>query len=460
MSSIAAKFWAKRRVGGGLRASGGAAFGIVWLGQVASLFGSHLAGFVLGVWAYQQTKSVTAFSLISFFTVLPEIALLPVAGVIADRWDRRRVMLLGVVGSGLSGAALAVLAITGQLQLWHIYLMVTASSAFQSVQFPALSASITLLVPRRHLSRANGMVSLGTSLAMVAAPLVAGVFLSVIGLTRVLLINVAMYAFAVVTLCIVRIARPEPASGAKQEPPSFWREAMQVWKHVIGQRELMALLLLFTITNFTTGIVQVLLPPLILSFTTPEALGTILSAGGVGVVLGSVLVSVWGGPRRKMRAIFISSFIRGVVLFLAVLQPSPVLVGTAAFIFLFCDPLIFTASQAIWQTKVAAEVQGRAFAMRRLVAWSALPLAYVIAGPLADRVFEPWMAAQGPLARMIGGVFGAGPGRGIALLFIILGVLTVLAVVAGVLYRPLRELEQRLPDVAGSEDVREAQPVV
>jgi DHA3 family macrolide efflux protein-like MFS transporter len=317
------------------------------------------------------------------------------------------------------------------------------SSAFESVQFPALSASITLLVSRRNLSRANGMVSLGTSFAMVAAPVLAGVFLQVIGLTKVLLINVAAYAFAVLTLCVVRLPRPEQSSGVNNA--SFWRDAVQAWRYVTEQRELLALLILFAITNFSTGMVQVLLPPYILSFTTPEALGTIMSAGGAGVVVGSVLLSVWRGPQRKMRAIFMATLIRGVVLFMAVLQPNAVLIGTAAFIFLFCDPVIFTSSQTIWQMKVPAEVQGRAFAMRRLVAMSTLPLAYVVAGPLADRVFEPWMRAQGGLGRMVGGLFGTGPGRGIAVLFIVLGLLTVIAVVAGFLYQPLRDLEARLP---------------
>jgi len=452
MSSVSTKVLAKRRLSGSERLYGSAAFGVVWAGQVVSLFGSHLAGFVLGVWVYQQTRSVTAFSLISFFTVLPEIALLPVAGVIVDRWDRRWVMLLGVLGTGLCGAVLAAMAVMGQLRLWQIYLLLMASSAFQSVQFPALSASITLLVSRRNLSRANGMVSLGTSIAMVAAPVLAGVFLQTIGLTRVLLINVATYAFAVLTLCVVRITRPEQLSHAGAAR-SFWREAAQVWRYVTGQRELLALLILFAITNFTTGIVQVLLPPFILGFKTPEALGSIMSAGGVGVVASSVWLSIWAGPQRKMRAILIASFFRGLVLFLAVLQPSALLIGTAAFIFLFCDPVIFTSSQTIWQTKVPAEVQGRAFAMRRLVAWSTLPLAYVVAGPLADRVFEPWMAAQGPLARALGGLFGTGPGRGIAVLFIVLGVMTLLAVVASVLYQPLRDLEDRLPDVAGNDEV-------
>lgn len=449
MSSVSPKLLAKRRLSGGERLYGGPAFGVVWAGQVASLFGSNLAGFVLGVWVYQQTKSVTAFSLISLFTVLPEIALLPIAGIIVDRFDRRWVMLIGVLGSGLCGVVLAALAIMGQLELWHIYVMLMVSSAFESVQFPALSASITLLVSRQNLSRANGMVSLGTSIAMVAAPVLAGVFLQAIGLTKVLLINVAAYAFAVLTLCVVRIPGPEQSSRANNAAQTFWREAVQIWKYVTGQRELLALLILFAITNFSTGILQVLLPPFILSFTTPEALGTIMSAGGVGVVAGSVLFSIWGGPKRRIRAILIVTFLRGVVLFLAVLQPNAVLVGTAAFIFLFCDPVIFTCSQTIWQMKVPVEVQGRAFAIRRLVAWSTLPLAFVVAGPLADRVFEPWMAAQGPLARVVGGMFGTGPGRGIAVLFIVLGLLTVLAVIAGVLYQPLRDLEDRLPDVAG-----------
>ena len=456
MSSVSPKLLAKRRLSRSEPLSGGAAFGVVWIGQVVSLFGSNLAGFVLGVWVYQQTKSVTAFSLISLLTVLPEIALLPVAGVIVDRFDRRLVMLLGVLGSGLCGVVLAALAVMGQLQLWHIYLMLMVSSAFESVQFLALSASITLLVSRHNLSRANGMVSLGTSIAMVAAPVLAGVFLQVLGLTKVLLINVAAYAFAVLTLCVVRIARPEKSFQTDEAPRSFWREAAQVWRYVTGQHELMALLVLFAITNFSTGMVQVLLPPYILSFKTPEALGTIMSAGGVGVVAGSVLLSIWAGPRRKMRAIFVVSFIRGVVLFLAVLQPSAVLIGAAAFIFLFCDPFIFTCSQTIWQTKVPADVQGRAFAIRRLVAWSTLPLAYLVAGPLADQVFEPWMAEQGPLARVVGGLFGTGPGRGIAVLFIVLGLLTVIAVAAGFLYQPLRDLEDRLPDApsgAGSTQI-------
>src|ERR1051325_6414559 len=147
MSSTPTRTLTKKSLIEGGRLEGVAAFGAIWVGQVFSLFGSHLSSFALGVWVYQKTRSATDFSLISFFGVLPEIALSPIAGIIVDRWDRRRVMLMGAVGSGLCGGVMALLAITGGLEVWQIYMIVAINSAFMSVEFPALSAAITQLVP-------------------------------------------------------------------------------------------------------------------------------------------------------------------------------------------------------------------------------------------------------------------------------------------------------------------------
>lgn len=440
MSSTAAKLRLKKRLGEGWRLEGVPAFGTIWIGQVVSIFGSHLTGFVLGVWVYQGTRSATDFSLISFFSVIPEIALSPIAGVLVDRWDRRKVMLAGDVGAGLCAAALAALTITGRLQVWQIYVIVTLTSAFQSVHFPALSSAITQLVPRRHLSRANGMVELGGSLAMVGAPLAAAALLQAMGLTRVILLDMASYAVAVVTLLSVRIPKGKQAAADKENRNSLLREAALGWKYVKERPGLLALLLLFVSTNFSNGIVQVLLPPLVLSFESADTLGLVMSVGGIGVVIASILVSVWGGPSNKVTAILGCAFFQGMVLMAGVLQPRSELIAAAAFLFLFCDPIIFSSSQTIWQMKVAVEVQGRAFAIRRVIAWSSLPLAYLLAGPLADGL-EPLMTADGRLASSVGRVIGVGPGRGVALLFIVLGVLSMLAALLAFRYRPLRELE-------------------
>lgn len=448
MTSTPSKVLIKKRLVEGGRLKGAAAFGAIWLGQMFSMFGAHLASFALGVWVYQSTRSVTDFSLIAFFAILPEIALSPIAGIIVDRFDRRLVMLAGSTGAGLCGAALAALAIAGQLQVWHIYIAVAASSAFQSVEFPALSASITMLVPQRHLSRANGMVELNASLAMVVAPLVAGILLDSVGLNWLLLTNVVTFAIAIASLLIVRIGRPEQAAESETERCSLLREATFGWRYIKERPELMALLILFASTNFSIGIVEVLLPPLVLSFASESVLGMVLAVGGVGLVLSSVLVSLWGGPRKKIRVILGLAFAQGAILFLGVMEARAMLIGTAAFVYLFCSPIIVTCSQTIWQTKVAAAVQGRTFAIRRVVASSFMPLAYLAAGPLADRVFEPMMSPDGSLAPTAGAIIGTGPGRGIALLFIIVGFLTVMTVTIGFLYRPLRDLEIRLPDAA------------
>src|SRR5436853_2855748 len=166
--------------------------------------------------------------------------------------------------------------------------------------------------------------------------------------------------------------------------------------------------------------VEVLLPPLVLSFASAEVLGIVLSTGGVGVVLGSILVSVWRGLERRISLILGLNLLRAVVLFLGVLQPRAELIGAAAFVFLFCDPLISTCSQTIWQTKVPVDLQGRVFAFRRMAALSSLPLAYLLAGPLAVRVFDPLMKVHALLAATAAAITGTARGRGAALRFVAL----------------------------------------
>ena len=158
-------------------------------------------------------------------------------------------------------------------------------------------------------------------------------------------------------------------------------------------------------------------------------------------------MSAWGGPKPRVYGILGFSVLQGVVLFAAGLPPQVVILAAAAFLYFFSLPIINGSSQAIWQSKVAPDVQGRVFAVRRMIAWSSLPLAYLAAGPLADRVFEPLMAVGGPLAGSVGRFVGVGPGRGIGLLYIVLGTVSLLATVVGFLYPRLRRVEVELPDV-------------
>lgn len=424
-----------------------ATFLVVWVGQVVSALGSNLTGFALGVWIYQQTGSVTRFALIALVTTLPGTLLSPLAGALVDRWDRRCAMILSDAGAGSMTLVLAALLWSDRLELWHIYLLLAASSVFATLQWPAFTAATTLLVPREHLGRASGLTQLGNGIAEILAPALAGALVVSIGLDGVVLIDAATFLVAVSTLLAIRVPRaPVSAEGAAVRG-SLWRETLAGWSYIRQRTGLLVLLALLATTNFSMGILQVLVTPMVLSFTSPAVLGRVLTVAGLGMLAGSLVMSVWGGPRRRVAGILFFLLLQGLSLMAGGLRPSATLIAAVGIVFLFSTPMILGCSQALWQSKVPPDLQGRVFAVRRMVAWSTLPLAYLVAGPLADRVFEPLLAPGGPLAGSVGRWIGVGEGRGIALLFIFLGVFVVLTVAVAARHPRLRRIESELPDV-------------
>lgn len=421
-------------------------FVVVWAGQLVSLIGSGLTGFALGVYVYQLTGSTTLFALISLSTTLPGIVLSPIAGALVDRWDRRHAMLLSDAGAAACTLALALLLASGRLQLWQIYVLMAASSSFGALQWPAYSAATSLLVPKDQLGRAGGMVQLAEATGSILSPVIAGTLVGLIGVAGVMVVDVATFLFAVTTLLLIRIPRlPRTASGTESRG-SLLREAGYGWTYIRARPGLLALLGFFAVTNFFGSMVGVLVQPMMLSFTTPAVMGRAMSAAGLGMLAGSLTMSAWGGPKRKVFGILFFEFLSGLGMILAGLRASAAQIALAGFIVLFTFPITNACSQAIWQRKVAPDVQGRVFAVRRMIAWSAIPLAYLAAGPLADRAFGPLMVEGGRLADSVGRLIGVGPGRGIGLLFVVMGSLISLASLLVTLYPRLRRVELELPD--------------
>jgi MFS family permease len=430
-----------------MKSRGMAAFLAVWAGQVVSVLGTGLSGFALGVWVYQRTGSATRFALITLVTTLPGILLSPIAGVLVDRWDRRRTMILSNVGAGCTTLILALLFWYGRLELWHIYLLLALGSAFSSLQWPAFSAATTLLVPKEHLGRAAGLTQVGTAASVILAPVLAGALVVRIGLQGIVLIDCATFLVAMTTLLSVHMPRAEVTAEGLAARGSLLREAASGWSYIRQRPGLLSLLGLSAASNFSVGMMQVLVTPMILSFTSAAVLGRVLSVAGAGMLAGGLLISVWGGPSRRVLGILCFMVLQGAILVAGGLWPSAILIAAAGFVFLFTVPIILGCSQALWQSKVTPDLQGRVFAVRRMVAWSTLPLSYLISGPLADRVFEPLLAVNGPLAGSVGRLIGVGKGRGIALLLILLGLLVLMTVAAFSRYSRLRQLESELPDV-------------
>ncbi len=427
-------------------------FSVVWFGQLVSTLGSGLSGFALGVWVYQETGSATLFALNMLAFALPNILISPFAGALADRWDRRWVMIMSDAGAGLGTLAIALLLLSGRLEVWHVYIATAFMSAFSTFQWPAYSAATTLLVPKKHLGRAGGLVQIGEAISQLASPAIAGALFVTIGLQGVVLIDFATFAFAVLTLLFVRFPKPEATAAGEAGKGSILKEAAYGWRYIITRPGLFGLLLVFAASNFLSGLWNPLITPMLLEMTSPQMLGYLASIAGVGMLLGTLVMSAWGGPRRRIHGVLGFMFIAGIFTALFGLRPSLPLITFAGFCMLFTVPIINASSQALWQSKVAADVQGRVFAVRRMIAWSTMPLAYIVAGPLADKVFTPLLEVGGPLASSVGRVIGVGPGRGIGFMFIVMGFLEILVVIAGYLYPRVRLVEDELPDAIADQD--------
>jgi hypothetical protein len=422
-------------------------FLIVWFGQLVSLTGSGLTSFALGVWVYKSTGSVTQFSLILLSAMLPCILISPVAGALVDRWNRRWCMIVSDSGAGITTAVLALLLATGSLEIWHIYLAVSLSSVFKAFQLPAYTASTSMLIPKKYLPRASCVVRSGEACAQLISPLLAGVLLGIVQLQGVILIDLVTFLFALTTLLLVRFPNTKTAAVSEDGKASIWQDVVYGWTYIAVRPGLLVLLILFALDNFVTGVVEVLLTPLVLTFASVTELGTIQSIGGVGMVLGSLAMTIWGGPRSLICGIFAFDLFAHMSILAFGLRTSLPLFAVLNFLFFFSIPIINGCCDAIFLRKVAPEVQGRVFATIKMIWMSCIPLAYVVAGPLAERIFEPLMAKNGLLAGSIGEIIGVGPGRGIGLLFITMEIIAILVTVAAYRYPRLWFMEDELPDV-------------
>jgi MFS family permease len=412
--------------------------------------GSGLTSFALGVWVFGRSGSATQFALIGLFATLPRVLLSPLAGALVDRWDRRRVMILSDAGAGLSTLIIAILLLTGRLEVWQIYLCTMVSAAFGAIQWPAYMAATSQLITKEQLGRANGLVQLGQACAEILAPTAAGVLLPVIRMEGVILIDLVTLLLALLTLLVTRLPRLQVPGEDLALTGSLREEMATGWRYIQGRPGLRGLLSFFVIFGFIWGMVGALIAPMILGFTSSQDLGAILSIAGAGMLIGSLVMSVWGGPRRRIRGVLQFEALSGLFFVLMGLRPSLWTVAAGAFGAHLTIAVVSGSNQAIWQSKVAPEVQGRVFATQQMLVRAASPLAYLLAGPLADRVFNPLLIAGGQLAPTWGVLIGTGAGRGIGLMFLLMGTVKLLITLAGWANPRIRLIEDDLPDVGGA----------
>ncbi len=424
-------------------------FTIVWGGQVVSLLGTGMTWFALTIWAWELTGQATALALVAFFHFGPTVLLSPVAGALVDRLDRKLVMMLSDLAAGLMTVIVLLLYTSGYLQLWHLYVTGAFAGAFAAFQFPAYSAAVTMMLPKEQYARANGMLSLAESAAGVFAPLAGGILLGLIGVSGILAIDVVTFVVAIGALLVVHVPQPETTEAGRAGRGNLWQESLYGFRYILERPSLLGLQLVFFAVNLTASFSFAVLAPMILAQTGNDefVLGSVQSVMGAGGVVGSVLLSVWGGPKRRIHGVLLGMMLSSLLGELVLgLGSGPIVWGAGAFFASFFIPFVNGSNQAIWQAKVAPDVQGRVFAARRLIAQLSWPLATLLAGPMADYLFEPAMAAGGTMTALFGGLVGTGSGAGMALMFVTTGILGTLIGLGGYAFPAVRNVEDILPD--------------
>jgi MFS family permease len=442
--------------------SGMFGFTIVWFGQLVSQLGSSLTWFALSLWAWQETGLATSLALVNFFSFGPTVVLGPMAGALVDRWNRKLVMMLSDLAAGISTIVVLLLYATGNLEIWHLYITGAFAGAFQAFQYPAYSAAITTMVSKAQFARANGMLSVAESAGQVVAPILAGTLIGLIGINGILLIDVVTFVFAVATLAFVRVPQPAATDEGLAARGSLWHESVYGFGYILKRPSLLGLQLIFLGINLVATFAQVAWSPMILARTENNAriLGTVMSAAGLGGVAGGLVLSAWGGPKRRVHGVLTGMILSSLLgVFVVGVGRSLPVWATGAFLYLFFIPILNGSNQAIWQSKVAPDIQGRVFAVRRLIAQISAPLAMVLGGPLADFVFTPAMQPGGALSPLLGNIFGTGPGAGMAVMIALFGLLGTMIGVSGYLFPAIRNVEDLLPDYVATPAAEPSEPL-
>jgi DHA3 family macrolide efflux protein-like MFS transporter len=431
------------------RPSGMLGLTIVLLGQAVSILASSMTGFSLGIWVFQQTSSATSLGIMTSAFTLPYLLVIPLAGVMVDRYNRKLMMMVSDLAAGLGSLAILILLVTNNLQVWHFYVINVLIGLGNAFQWPAYSAAISTMVPKEQYGRANGMMSFVQAGPGVVAPLLAGALLPFIGLKGILLIDIATFVLAIGMLMLVHVPQPAHTVEGQAGKGSLLQEAAFGFKYIFKRPSLLGFVVMLFFANLFLGFPNSVHVPLILSRTGNSSLvlGAVETAGAISWTLGSVIMSAWGGPKRRINGVLIGWMVYclvGNIVFglgrgLGVWIPAILVAGVGSSIGI-------AASQALLQVKVAPDVQGRVFSARRLLTWFPDTFTPILGGLLADKVMEPAMQNSGWAAKLFGWMAGTGPGSGMAVMMVVFGILTILAMMSGYVFPQIRKMEEILPD--------------
>lgn len=439
-------------------ADGVRSFVLVSVGQFIAVSGVTIFNFAAAYYVYRNYSVLV----LGIFYALPFVALVvasPITGSLIDRWGTRRSLLVSNLTGLLLVCTLVVVPFTHRLSTWHGFVIVVMVPLLKALLLPAFEATVPFLVPKRHIGRANGIRMIVNGAGAVLGPVVAVPLLDVIGIYGVGLVAFVTLAIGVASLLSVHIPHVHSDDRTPASSSTLVAEFMQVWHYIRNRPGLPALLVFFGITSFGLGFTEVLLPQLLVAFTSDTTLEVVLAIGLAGMAAMTVAMTIWGGPRRRVYGLLCYSLLFAAAMVVGSLRPNVALIAVAAFVFLGTTPVIIGHVQTLLNIKVAPEFQGRMMGLKNSFYGVLLMAGNILAG-FGGGLLQPLIGKDHVRSRALVPLLGNGPDRGFALALMLVGLLTVLALFLTYRRPQLRELEDRLPDVTPEDLALQPAPAV
>lgn len=429
-------------------------FALLVAGQLISSIGSGLTDFGLAIYVLTLTGSVAATAIVSICAFLPAIVLAPVGGVLADRYDRRLMMILGELFSGLGLVICLVTVTSPNPSLPVICIGVGVSSIFTALTEPAFKATVTDLLSEEDFARAGGMVQIANSAKLLISPVIAGFLLQVTTVSTLIIID--MLTFFTTVLIIAAVKKGMVTKPRDHVDLSFRREMMEGIEAIRGKSGIVAMIVIMTIAVFCLGFVQILSKPLILAFAGKTELGILTTVIALGMMAGSIIISCLKKTKSYVRMLSLGLFGCGIFFSLIGINENLFLIAIFGFMMFVFMPAVQIGAEVLIRKNLANEVQGRAFGLISFITQMGYIFAYILSGVLSDYVFEPFMRGNSFLAMKIGAVIGSGAGRGNALLIVIAGIIMAIVGIVVSRLKSVKTLEEE--DFSKNETIAESCP--
>lgn len=429
----------------------GATFYKIWFGQFISMIGTMLTSFSLGVWLFQRTGSVLAFTQLILFSTLPALLLLPWTGGIADRRNKRLILMICDGSALICTAAIGLLVWMNKFEIWQLYAVQIVLSIGMAFQGPAAFAAITNLVPKSQFGRANGMFGLAVAVSQIGAPLLAATLLGMIGLMGIIGIDLLSFCAAILSLAFAefpvipnsRASTSTVNKSALGRPFHDMRWAIEF----LRDRPTIAITYAYiSMGGFLSGMVIVLITPLVLSNHSAQVLAWVTTSGALGTLLSGAFMIFWGGPKRWTPLILGLNLLAGGAIAFAGISKSVAVLCVCAFIVMLSSSTLGACMQTVWRRKVPRDRQGSVAALQQAVALSLIPLSAVFGGMLSNYFFEPALMPGGQWFETVGLWFGTGKGRGTGFFMFVVGIIAVIVSLFSLTNRRLYNLESDVAD--------------